>query len=219
MEGVELKKIMADYDNRLDRTLRLNKSSVKDLLLGKSQKSTRRILRNRIFEVLTFTLLALFLSWYVADNFEQTHLAISGAILNAFTLMALVGSIGQIVLLRKVDFSEPIVEIRRKIEQVNAHGLLFVKLIFLSAPIWWAYAIVGLDLFLNFDLYVYLEQDFVIRYIVINLLLLLPLLWVFNKLSYKNVHVKWVAKTISVLAGTKTMKAMAFLNNIDEFEK
>ena len=217
MEDVELKKIIADYDDKLDKTLRLNTSSVKDLLLGKSQKSTRNILRYRIVEVLIFTLLALFLSWYVADHFDQTHLAISSAILNVFTLVALVGSIGQVVLLQKIDFCEPIVEIRKKIEQVNAHGLLFVKLLFLSAPIWWAYAIVGLDLFLDFDLYVFLEKGFVIRYIVVNFLLLLPLLWVFNRLTYKNVHVKWIAKTISVLAGTKTMKAMMFLNNIDEF--
>ena len=117
-----------------------------------------------------------------------------------------------------IDFSKPIVEIRKKIELVNSHGLLFVKLIFLSAPVWWSYAIVAIDLFLGTDLYLYLDPDFVLRYLVINFLLIIPLLWVFYKLSYKNLHIKWVRKTIRLFTGTKTMKALEFLNDIEEFK-
>tara|TARA_B110001450_G_C17645012_1_gene490845 strand:+ start:670 stop:1329 length:660 start_codon:yes stop_codon:yes gene_type:complete len=219
MEAVELNKIMEAYDNKLDKTLRLNLSSMNELQLEKPQNSTKKILRYRIFEVVIFSFMALFLGWYIANNWGQTHLVISGIILHVFTLIALVGSIGQVVLLQQVDFSKPIVEIRKKIELVNSHGLLFVKLIFLSAPVWWSYAIIGLDLFLGFDIYVHLEQDFVVRYLVINFLLIIPLVWILNKLSYKNLHIKWVRKTIRFFTGTKTMKALEFLNDIEEFEK
>jgi hypothetical protein len=218
MEAVELKKIMEAYDNKLDKTLRLNLSSMEELQLDKSKNSTRKILRYRIFEVVIFSFVAIFLGWYIANNWNQTHLAISGVIVHVFALVALVGSIGQVVLLQQINFSKPIVEIRKKIELVNSHGLLFVKLIFLSAPIWWSYAIVGIDIFLDFDLYVHLEQDFVVRYLVINFLLIIPLVWVFNKLSYKNLHIKWVRKTIRLFTGTKTMKALEFLNDIEKFE-
>jgi hypothetical protein len=156
---------------------------------------------------------------YIATNWDQTHLAISGSIVGVFTLIALSGSIGQVVLLQQIDFSKPVVEIRKKIELVNAHGLLFVKLIFLSAPIWWSYAIVGINVFLGFDLYAFLEPDFVTRYLIINALLILPLIWLFKKLTYKNLHIKWVRKTIGFLSGTKTRKAMEFLNDIEEFDK
>ncbi len=218
MEALELKKIMAAYDNKLDKTLRLNKSLMNELRLEKSQNSIKKILRYRIFEVVIFSFLAIFLGWYIANNLDQTHLVISGIILHVFTLVALVGSIGQIVLLQQIDFSKPIIEIRKKIELVNSHGLLFVKLIFLSAPVWWSYAIVAIDLFLGTDLYLYLDPDFVLRYLVINFLLIIPLLWVFYKLSYKNLHIKWVRKTIRLFTGTKTMKALEFLNDIEEFK-
>jgi len=219
MEALELKKIMEAYDNKLDKTLLLNKSSVKELQLKKSKNSTKKILRYSIFEIVMFSFLAIFLGWYIANNWDQTHLAISGIIVHVFALVALVGSIGRVVLLKQIDYSKPIVEIRKKIELVNSHGLLFVKLIFLSAPVWWSYAIVAIDLLLSVDLYVHLEQDFVVRYLVINFLLIIPLVWVFNKLSYKNLHIKWVRKTLKLFAGTKTMKAMEFLNDIEEFEK
>jgi hypothetical protein len=160
----------------------------------------------------------MFLGWYIANNWDQTHLAISGVIVHVFALVALVGSIGQVVLLRQIDFSKPIVEIRKKIELINSHGLLFIKLIFLSAPVWWSYAIVSVDLFLGVDLYVHLEPDFVVRYLVVNFLLIIPIVWVFNRLSYKNLHIKWVRKTIGLFSGTKTMKALEFLNDIEEFE-
>lgn len=218
MEAVELKKILQAYDNKLDKTLRLNKSSMEELQLEKSRNSTKKILRYRIFEVVIFSFMALFLGWYIANNWGQTHLVISGVIVHIFTLIAFVGSIGQVVLLQQIDFSKPIVEIRKKIEMVNSHGLLFVKLVFLSAPVWWTYAIVALDLFLGVDLYVHLEPDFVVRYLVVNFLLIIPLVWFFNKLSYQNLHIKWVRKTIRLFTGAKTMNALEFLNDIEEFE-
>jgi hypothetical protein len=218
MEVVELKKILEAYDNKLDKTLRLNMSSMKKLQLEKPQKSTNKILMYRVFEVVIFSFLAMFLGWYIANNWDQTHLVISGVIVHVFTLVVLVGSIGQVVLLRQIDFSKPIVEIRKKIELVNSHGLLFIKLIFLSAPVWWSYAIVAIDFFLGVDLYVHLEPDFVVRYLVVNFLLIIPLVWVFNRLSYKNLHIKWVRKTIGLFTGTKTMKALESLKDIEEFE-
>lgn len=218
MESLELKKIMKAYDNKLDQTLRLNKSSMNKLQLEKSKNSTKSILRYRIFEVVVFGFIVLFLGRYISNNWGETHLVISGIIVHFFGLVALVGSIGQVVLLQQIDFSKPIVEIRKKIELVNSHGLLFMKLIFLSAPVWWSYAIVALDLFLGVDLYVHLDPDFVARYLVANFLLIIPLIWVFNKLSYKNLHIKWVRKTIRLFTGAKTMRALEFLNDIKKFE-
>jgi hypothetical protein len=71
---------------------------------------------------------------------------------------------------------------------------------------------------LGVDLYVHLEPDFVVRYLVVNFLLIIPLVWVFNRLSYKNLHIKWVRKTIGLFTGTKTMKALESLKDIEEFE-
>ncbi len=219
MEASELKNILEAYDRKLDRNLKLNSAALKNLNLEKSEKKTRTVLVYRVIELISYALLALFMGNYIATNWGQTHLAISGSIVGIFTLMALAGSVGQVVLLQQIDFTKPLVDIRKKIELVNTHGLLFVKLIFLSAPIWWSYAIVAFDIFLDIDLYVHLEPDFVTRYLIINGLLLIPFIWLFKKLSYRNLHIKWVRKTISFLAGTKTKKALEFLNDIEEFER
>lgn len=218
MEALELKQIMDAYNTKLDQTLHINKSSMLEMQLEKPKKVTDKVHKYRIFETVSFSLLAIFTAWYTANHWGQTHLVISGIVLHLFTLIALVGSIGQLVLLQQIDFSKPIVEIRKKIELVNSHQLLFIKLLFLSGPVWWAYAIVSIDVFLGVDLFLYLDSDFVLRYLILNFLLIIPLGWAFYKLSYKNLHIKWVRKTIKFFVGTKTMKALEFLNEIEEFK-
>ncbi len=220
MEAEELKKILADYDTKLDEKLSLNVASLKSINLEKSEKSTQSILKYRIAEIVVFSLLALFIGNYIGSNWNQTHLAISGIIVGVFTLIALSGSIGQVVLLQQIDFAKPIVDIRKKIELVNSHSLLFLKLMFLSTPIWWSYVVVGSDYLFNIDLYNNnMDADFVLKYLMVNSLLIIPMVWFLNKLTYKNLNVKWIRKTIGFFVGTKTMKALDFLKDIEEFER
>lgn len=219
MEIGELKNILAAYDTKLDEKLSLNVASFKNNNLDKSEKRTLSILKYRIIEIVVFALLALFMGDYIASNWNQTHLAISGIIVGVFNLIALAGSIGQVTLLNQIDFEKPIVEIRKKIELVNTHGLLFVKLMFLSTPIWWSYVVVASDCLFNIDLYANMDSDFVLKYLIVNSLLIIPLVWFLNKLTYKNLHIKWVRKTIGFFVGTKTMKALDFLKDIEEFER
>ncbi len=219
MEAEELKKILAGYETKLDEKLSLNVASLKNINLDKSEKSTQSVLKYRVIEIVVFSLIALFTGNYIATNWNQIHLAISGIIVGVFTLIALSGSIGQVTLLQQIDFSKPIIDIRKKIELVNTHGLLFLKLMFLSTPIWWAYVVVASDLFFNIDLYANMDSDFVLKYLMVNSLLIIPMVWFLNKLTYKNLNVKWIRKTIGFFVGNKTMKALEFLKDIEEFEK
>ena len=219
MEVGELKKMLAAYDTKLDEKLSLNVASLKSINLDKSEKSTQSILKYRIIEIVIFSLLTLLMGNYIATNWNQTHLALSGIIVGVFTLIALSGSIGQVVLLQQIDFAKPIVDIRKKIELVNTHGLLFIKLMLLSTPIWWSYVVVGSDYLFNIDLYNNMDSDFVLNYLMVNSLLIIPMIWFLNKLTYKNLNVKWVRKTIGFFVGTKTMKALDFLKDIEEFER
>ena len=99
MEASELKNILEAYDRKLDRNLKLNNAALKNINLEKSEKKTRTVLVHRVIELISFALLALFMGNYIATNWGQTHLVISGIMVHVFTLIALIGSIGQVVLL------------------------------------------------------------------------------------------------------------------------
>ncbi|MBN1415488.1 MAG: hypothetical protein JW973_10330 [Bacteroidales bacterium] len=220
MEAIELKQLMAEYNHKLDEIIHFNKvTAAKNLQLKKPQKKMSSLLLYRIFELVFYGSVVFFMGFFVAHHWNETHFVISGIIIEIFAIIAFIGSIGQVVLVSQIDYSKPIVEIRKKIELVNAHGLLFLKLLLISISVWWVYAIVGLFLLLGIDIYPYLEPDFVIKYLVVNGLLIVPLIWFLHKLSYKNLHIKWVKKTIESVTSTKTKKALDFLKEIDLFEE
>jgi hypothetical protein len=63
-----------------------------------------------------------------------------------------------------------------------------------------------------------MDADFLLKYLMVNFLLIILLVWFLNRLTYKSLHIKWVRKTIGLFTGTKTMRALEFLNDIEEFE-
>ncbi len=220
METFELKQLMAEYNAKLDEIIHLNKkTALKNLQLKQTRKKTSSLLFYRISELVFFGIIVLFMGSFIGRHWNEPHLAISGFIVEFFALIALTGSIGQVILLQQIDYSKPIVQISKKIELINAHGFLFLKLILLSIPVWWAYAIIGLYLIFGFDIYPHLDPGFVFRYLVIDGLLIIPLLWFLNKLSYKNFHVKWVRRIIESLTSTKLKEALSSLKIIDQFGK
>lgn len=219
MEDKEIRELFAEYNDKLDTVLSLNKASIEKIKLENTKKQTRNILVKRSIEVMFFLMVLIVLGKFTVDHWGMLHLAVSGIILHIFGLIALIGSIGQLTLVTQIDYAKPIVEIREKIEKINAHSLLFIKLAFLSAPVWWAYPIVALAYFFDFDIFPHLDVAFVNKYVIINALLLVPLVWLLKKLSYKNMHIKWVKRTINILASTNTRKAVNFLNDIEEFKK
>ncbi|TDS18910.1 hypothetical protein DFQ03_0623 [Maribacter caenipelagi] len=219
MEDKEIRELFAEYNDKLDSVLSLNKASIEKMKLNNTKKQTNKILILRSIEVVFFLMVMIVLGKFTADHWGVLHLAVSGIILYVFALIALIGSIGEVALAAQIDYAKPIIEIREKIEKINMHSLLFIKLAFLSAPVWWTYPIVALAYFFDFDIFPHLDAAFVHRYIIINALLLIPLIWFLKKLSYINMHIKWVRKTINILASANTKKAMEFLNDIEEFKK
>lgn len=220
METIELKQVMADYNHKLDELIHVNKdAAIKSIQQKKTKRNTSFLLLNRVFELISFGFIMLFMGNFVVRHWGEIHLVISGLILELFAIIAFIGSIGQIILISQIDFSKPVIEIRKKIEMVNAHGFLFLKLILLSIPVWWIYPIIGFYLFTGVDIFSHLSTGFVRTYLITNGLLAIPLIWFFNKLSYKNLHIKWVRITINRLISTQTRKALEFLQNVEAFER
>ncbi len=218
MEAIELKKLMQDYNHKLDDLIQLNEAAVKSLSLKKTEKKTSRLLLNRLLEMVAFSFIVIYMGSFLTRHWGENHLVISALVVELFAIVALIGSIGQIFLIKRIDYSLPVVEIKKRIEMVNAHGFLFLKLLLFSLPVWWAYAILGLYLFLGVDVYLYLSPGFVSNYLIVNGLLVFPLVWLFHKLSYRNLHIVWVRRIIKSLTSRKTQKALESLKKIDQFE-
>ena len=218
METTEIIRKIEAYEIKIEESLTLNKAILKNIQLEKSEKKIKSILVYRTIDLFLFAFLTLYLGNYVVTHWSETYLAISAIIVSVFALIALAGSIGQVALLQQIDFSKPLVDIRKKIELANTQNILFIKLILLSIPLWWSFSLVSPDVFLGFDLYTHLNDVFISWYLIFNTALAIPIIWLTNKLTYKNTHIGWVRKTIGLFSGTKTRKATEYLNEIEDLE-
>ncbi|MBP17647.1 MAG: hypothetical protein CMQ21_02020 [Gammaproteobacteria bacterium] len=77
------------------------------------------------------------------------------------------------------------------------------------------YVFLGFDLLFGVDFYKYLERNMVAFYAASSVMVCIPVIWLYLKLTYKNIGVPWVRWTIENLVGNGLVKTSEFLNEID----
>lgn len=219
MESLQFEELLKAFNAQQNKSIELNQNLIKQLETSKIQKSTNFVLFKRYVEFLFTGFLTVILAQFVYDHREVEHLLISGSITFLFALIAFAGSIGQVVLLHQLKLSDSVIKMQQRIEEINIHGLFIIKLMLLSAPVWWAYVLVAFQLLLGLDIYPHLDPEFAKRYVLVNFLVLIPVFWAVNKLSYKNVHLNWVKKTLAFFSGKQMNESLESLRNLKEFQK
>ena len=67
MKTIELTQLMAEYNHKLDEVIYLNKdTAMKNLQLKKSQKKTSFLLLYRIFEIIFYSFIVLFMGSFAS---------------------------------------------------------------------------------------------------------------------------------------------------------
>ena len=132
MELEELKKSWSDYHEKLDRNLRLNQSILKEINLNKMKSKMRRMMTFRVAEALCFLVIVIALWGFIAANLSLSAPIISALILTIFGTIGLAGSIGQIILIGKIDYSSSVILIQKQLARIKSHGIQALKLIMFS---------------------------------------------------------------------------------------
>jgi hypothetical protein len=219
MELEALKKSWEEYDKKLDQNLKLNKQIFKEMNLTKTRLSLRSILIFRILEILFFVIAVIALGSFIGNHWGSMQFVIPAAILHIFAIIGLAGSIGQIALIAQIDYAAPITIMQKKLEQVKMHMVQVTRLMMLSIPFYLAYAVLGFKLFFGVDIVAQGDPNWWLANIILSLLFIPLAIWIYQKLSWKNMHIPWVKSFIYSAGGKQITKAMGFLQEIDNFEK
>ena len=73
-------------------------------------------------------------------------------------------------------------------------------------------------MFFAYDFWVHTSAIFALVNMGIGFLLFPFIWWVFKKISYKNMNIPWVKYLIEHAGGKTIVRAMEFLNEIDDYE-
>lgn len=219
MELEALKKSWEQYDKKLDQHLKLNQRIFREMNLNKTRSSLRALLSLRILEASIFLAAEIALAIFSAYHIDSIQFVISAAILQTFAITGLSGSLTQIILIAQIDYATPVTVLQKKLERVKTHMMQITKLMMLSIPFYMAYIVLGFQLFFGIDIVAQGDPKWWIANIILSLLFIPLAVWIYRKLSWKNIHIPWVKQFIYSIGGKQITKAIGFLQEIDNFEK
>ena len=219
MNTTDIKNIWKEHDNLLDKSMRLNMLCLETIQSRKSKSKLRPLLFLRIFETISHIVIALFLSSLIYDVSSSFNMTILLLFVILFVLYSLILCIRQLVILVQINFSEEVLDMQRKLSELQIHILDYFKLVFLIIPFWFVYPVLGIYLFAGvYDISI-LPSAWWTGNVIVSILFSIFSIYAYTQVSYKNIHKRWVRFFIKNAGGKSVTKAMEFLNVIDEFER
>lgn len=218
MEPEQLKAVWSDYNQKLDKNLRLNQRIVRQINLEKVRSGMRTLIILRSVEALIFLAIVIGLWNFISLHFYLSAATISAVVLNVFATIGLAGSIGQIALITKTDYTGPVTSIQKHLAKIRSHNIQIFRLIILSTPFYLAYIFLGFELFFDIDLYASADHNWLIANIILSFCLTLPTLWLYKQLGPKAATRNWVKKLIINSGGKQTSDALEILDEVEKYE-
>ena len=93
------------HSEKLDECMSLNKTLLQKIQTEGHKSELNKLILARSLEGFLFLVIVAGLWHYVVSSWSLTAPVVSALVLNVFATLGLAGSIGQVVLLSKIDFS------------------------------------------------------------------------------------------------------------------
>lgn len=221
MELEELKNRWNAFDNKLEKSLQLNKHLLKQINLDKAKNKLRILLIFKLLETGVLSLIIYYLVKFTIYNFNSPQFSVSAIILIFFAVMGYISNIRQVSLtiLLQTEYAGDITSKQRKLTALKLLIANYVKWGLLSIPFFPVWIILIPKIFLNFNIYTNGMNYWWWANIGLGILFIPFVLWVFNQLSKKNINQFWVKNLLQGSGWGLAADAENFLNEIEEFEK
>ena len=227
MELNEVKSIWQSYDEKLQKSLKFNLHFVDMIQSQKIKSNLTPLLIQRIFELLLHTIVIVLLITFLFNNSSDWRYVISGISLLIFYAAAFSSCLQQISIIKRMDYIDDIVTTQSTLVILRMHMINFVRLAILCIPAFLAFPMVvskGIqDLHLTGLSFMDIRAGYSGNWWTIQLvssLILIPVcIWLYSKLSYKNIHIKWVKTAIHKIAGGKVTKSIEFINELESLKR
>jgi hypothetical protein len=220
MELEDLKRRWEEQDRKLDAGLRLNTRLLQASVLGKAETSLRGLSRLLWFELLTNLLVAFWVGSFLANHLSEPRFLIPAAALHLCVIALLAAGARQLVALKTIDYSAPIVTIQKRLESLRVERIRAVTLTFLFSPLLWTpLMIVALKAFLGVDAYAAFGAPFLIANLLFGLLFLSLAVWISKRYEARMKRSPLIQCLMRTLACNSLASAAAFVRSISEFEK
>ncbi|WP_419226792.1 hypothetical protein ACI7YQ_15445 [Alteromonas marina] len=212
----QMQSVWQAHSEQLDESMSLNKKLLQKIQAEGNKSELNKLILTRAIEGIVFFCIVLSLGTYMASSWSLTAPVVSAFVLNVFAIVGLAGSIGQIAVLSKIDFSKPMKEILNDLIAVRTHSLNVFKLLILSAPFYMAYVFLGYDLFFGVDLFSLMSANTAIRFSVVGVIFGAMVALLVHKLKPENRTNKLIAWLYQEISGRRLTHLLDQFESMDK---
>ncbi|MDO9256016.1 MAG: hypothetical protein Q7U54_10925 [Bacteroidales bacterium] len=212
MNELDLKNAWQSYDRKLDRLLEVNFQQLKDIQSIKAESKINSFKKSHIFVMLLGVAWVWLLGFLVYHTKDNPYFTISVGVIMLFNVFAVVLYFRHIIILSSINIAESIIETQRKLTLVYTSYVQVGRVLLLQTPLyctwWYTEELVQHGGFIFWTIQAVIVTSFTAIAI-----------YLFRKLSLKSKSGNWVKRTDKFFGAEKLQKAIAFLDEIEEFKK
>lgn len=212
MEESTIKQLWYDYDLKLEKSLQLNYKIIREMQTQKAETHISSFRRNQVFGVVGGIIWILILVFLVLNTLHNIYFVISVGLIALFNIFAVGTYIRHLAMLDQVNITDSITVAQQKLAAIQTSLNNVGRILVLQAPLYCTF-------WYNQQLVDHGGTMFWLINLTIVAFFVAASVYLFKTLTYKNIHRKWVKGFIESFGGKKLIKAMEFLNDIEEYQK
>jgi hypothetical protein len=214
MEDTAMINLWKSYDRKLEEVLLFSRKNAEELTRIKVRSFLTSMTPIKIFTIITGILWAGFIDVLLVGTFAvaSPFFLVSLGIQVTLTKLAIGVYLYQLILIHRVDISEPILATQEKIARLQSSTIWVTRLLFLQLPIWTTF-------YLSKGMFVYGNTFLIILQVFITLLFTFMAVWLFLNIKYENRDKKWFRLIFKGKEWDPMIKSMELLGQIHEYGK
>ena len=206
------------YDGKLDASIRLNRQLLIASGLDKVRSPLTRLTWSLVAESVIQLAVVMALGAFIFDNIATARFALAGAALDVFAVAIAIAGIWMIVMVRRVDYRQPIAGIQIQLERLRIFSIRYTQLVFLIAPLAWVpLMIVAFRGFWGIDAYRVFGPATLVAQLLFGAAVIPLGLWLAKRFSGRMTRSPMMQRVMNDIAGYNLNAATNNLATLAEF--
>lgn len=203
-------------DTRLDR----QSQALRALYLQTVERAVRRSSWGLSAEVIITIPVLLLLGSFLAAHIIEPRFFVPALLLQLFAIVQLALHIHKLVVLRSLDYSEPVVSIQKRLAALRVRSLRQLVWLYACLPLLWPpLLIVAMQGLLGLDAYVLLGLPYLAVNLLVGLACVPLVLWLARALAPQVAHLPALQRLVDDLTGRSLREALDALDAAAAFER
>lgn len=212
MQETEILNLWKTYNKKLEENLVLNKKNAEEITRIKVKSFLSSMKPLKLFTILVGIIWIVFVDVIIFSHLQDANLffLFSAGIQVVLTKAAIVIYLYQLILIHRVDISEPVIVTQLRLARLKSTTLWVARLLFLQLPVWTTFYW-NQSMLENGNLTLYIIQA------ITTLAFTYVAVWLFINIRYENKAQSWFRLIFDGNEWTPVIKSIELLNQLDEY--